>query len=220
MKTEKEVKTVKDMIEMLLGFPVTLKRTKYRTRTSNLRTVIAPKIEGKGPDQEELKVLISGLTAVPGTKVGVHFEPMFTIDIFFPNTMFWLEYQEKVLELGRDKEQFPQEEEKKEEPRDEAENTTPGAEEEKVENTNPKVDVDEEGDSKEEAETPRVNLREELHEKVVKFIDSIPNLSNWLLYVPGPGLFVKEGIANALKVLIDQFLEYTFKFPEEKKKSN
>ena len=105
MKTKKEVRTVKDMIEMLLGFPVTLKRTKYRTRTPNLRTVIAPKIEGKGPDWEELKVLISGLTAVPGTKVGVHFEPMFTIDILFPSTVSWLEYQEKVLELGRVKEQ-------------------------------------------------------------------------------------------------------------------
>ena len=213
MKTKKEVRTVKDMIEMLLGFPVTLKRTKYRTRTPNLRTVIAPKIEGKGPDWEELKVLISGLTAVPGTSVRVHFEPMFTIDILFPSTVSWLEYQEKVLELGRVKEQPLQEEEKKEEPRDEAE-------EKKVENTNPEVDVDEEGDSKEEAETPRVNLREELHRKVVKFVDSIPNLSNWLLYVPGPGLFVKEGMASALKVMIDQFLEYTFKFPEEKKKSN
>lgn len=210
MKTKKEVRTVKDMIEMLLGFPVTLKRTKYRTRTPNLRTVIAPKIEGKGPDWEELKVLISGLTAVPGTSVRVHFEPMFTIDILFPSTVSWLEYQEKVLELGRVKEQPLQEEEKKEEPRDEAE-------EKKVENTNPEVDVDEEGDSKEEAETPRVNLREELHRKVVKFVDSIPNLSNWLLYVPGPGLFVKEGMASALKVMIDQFLEYTFKFPEEKK---
>ena len=210
MKTKKEVRTVKDMIEMLLGFPVTLKRTKYRTRTPNLRTVIAPKIEGKGPDWEELKVLISGLTAVPGTSVRVHFEPMFTCDILFPSTVSWLEYQEKVLELGRVKEQPLQEEEKKEEPRDEAE-------EKKVENTNPEVDVDEEGDSKEEAETPRVNLREELHRKVVKFVDSIPNLSNWLLYVPGPGLFVKEGMASALKVMIDQFLEYTFKFPEEKK---
>ena len=220
MKTKKEVRTVKDMIEMLLGFPVTLKRTKYRTRTPNLRTVIAPKIEGKGPDWEELKVLISGLTAVPGTSVKVNFEPMFTIDILFPSTVPWLEYQEKVLELGRVKEQPLREEEKKEEPRDEAENTTPKVEEEKVENTNPKVDVNEKGDSKEEAETPRVNLREELHEKVVKFIDSMPNLSNWLLYVPGPGLFVKEGIASALKVLIDQFLEYAFKFPEEKKKSN
>lgn len=220
MKTKKEVRTVKDMIEMLLGFPVTLKRTKYRTRKPNLRTVIAPKIEGKGPDWEELKVLVSGLTAVPGTSVEVHFEPMFTIDILFPNTVFWLEYQEKVLELGRVKEQFPQEEEKKEEPRDEAENATPESEEERVENTNPKVDVDEEGDSKEEAETPRVNLREELHEKVVKFVDSMPNLSNWLLYVPGPGLFVKEGMVSALKALIDQFLEYAFKFPEEKKKSN
>ena len=220
MKTKKEVRTVKDMIEMLLGFPVTLKRTKYRTRTPNLRTVIAPKIEGKGPEWEELKGLISGLTAVPGTSVKVNFEPMFTIDILFPSTVPWLEYQEKVLELGRVKEQPLREEEKKEEPRDEAENTTPKVEEEKVENTNPKVDVNEKGDSKEEAETPRVNLREELHEKVVKFIDSMPNLSNWLLYVPGPGLFVKEGIVSALKVLIDQFLEYAFKFPEEKKKSN
>ena len=217
MKTKKEVRTVKDMIEMLLGFPVTLKRTKYRTRTPNLRTVIAPKIEGKGPDWEELKVLISGLTAVPGTSVRVHFEPMFTIDILFPSTVSWFEYQEKVVESGRVKEQPLQAEEKKEEPRDEAENTTPEAEEEKVENTNPKVDVDEEGDSKEEAETPKTNLREELHKKVVKFVDSIPNLSNWLLYVPGPGLFVKEGIAGALKALIDQFLEYTFKFPEVKK---
>lgn len=220
MKTKKEVRTVKDMIEMLLGFPVTLKRTKYRTRKPNLRTVMAPRIIGKGPDWEELKVLVSGLTAVPGTSVEVHFEPMFTIDILFPNTIFWLEYQEKVLELGRVKEQFPQEEEKKEEPRDEAENATPESEEERVENTNPKVDVDEEGDSKEEAETPKVNLREELHEKVVKFVDSMPNLSNWLLYVPGPGLFVKEGMVSALKALIDQFLEYAFKFPEEKKKSN